>query len=69
MKIIFKKIPKLARYFYLVGFIVILTATANFFMTVAFMGTLLMQQLFIGGAIIVAIGSVINSLFQFRQKH
>jgi len=68
MKLVFKKIPKLAQFFYLIGFIVILTAMANFFAVSVFLSTLLMQQLFIGGAILVAIGSVINTLAQFSKN-
>ncbi len=69
MKIVFNKIPKLAQYFYLSGFIVILIALVNYFVDTPFINTLLMQQLFIAGAIIVAIGSVINTLFQFGKKN
>jgi len=69
MKIVFKKIPTAALIFYLVGLIVILTAAVNYFIAVAFISSLLIQQLFIGGAIIVAIGSVINTLFQFSKKN
>lgn len=68
MRLVFKTIPKLARYFYIVGFAVILTALGNYFSATEFINTLLMQQLFIGGAIIVAVGSVINTLFQFKKK-
>jgi hypothetical protein len=68
MKIVFNKIPKLAQFFYLAGFMVILTALINYFVDAPFISTLLMQQLFIAGAIIVAIGSVINTLFQFSKK-
>ncbi len=65
MKIVFKKIPKLAIGLYLLGLILILVAMANYFASSAFMEILLMQQLFIAGAIVVAIGSVVNTLFQF----
>ena len=68
MKLVFKKIPKVALYFYTVGFTTILAAMVNYFIATPFFSPLLMQQLFIGGAIIVAVGSVINTLFQFAKK-
>ena len=68
MKLVFKKIPKVALYFYTVGFMIILAAMVNYFTATHFVSPLQMQQLFIGGAIIVAIGSVINTLFQFAKK-
>lgn len=68
MKLVLKKIPKVALYFYTVGFMIILTAMVNYFTDAPFISPLQMQQLFIAGAIIVAIGSVINTLFQFTKK-
>lgn len=68
MKFVFNKIPKLAQSFYIVGFAIIIVAIANYLSTVPFMEILLMQQLFITGAIVVAIGSVINTLFQFGKN-
>jgi len=67
MKIVFKKIPKLAIYFYLVGLILLSIAMTNYLKQSPFMGEVLMQQVFIAGAIIMALGSVINSLFQFKK--
>lgn len=68
MKLVLKKIPKIALYFYSAGFMIILTAMVNYFIATPFISALLMQQLFIAGAIIVAIGSVINTLFQFAKN-
>jgi len=68
MKLVFKKIPKIALYFYTIGFMVILVAMVNYFIAMPFMSSLMMQQLFIAGAIIVAIGSVTNTLFQFSKN-
>ena len=67
MKIVFKKIPKLALSFYFFGLILLLIAIANYLIKLPFMGDLLMQQLFFVGAVIVALGSVINTLFQFKK--
>ncbi|MBV1910942.1 MAG: hypothetical protein KUG78_16705 [Kangiellaceae bacterium] len=69
MKIIFKKIPKLALYLYILGFITIGIALANYFSNLLLMEELIMLQLFILGAIIVAIGSVVNTIYQFKKKH
>jgi|GEM_PF-2206750 len=71
MKIVLKKVPKLAIYFYLVGFIILLSALFLFFYQVSLFGQNILepfrlQQLFIAGAIIVAIGSVINAVYQFK---
>jgi len=67
MKIVFKKIPKLALAFYLFGFIFLIIATTNYLMELPFLEGVLVQQLFIAGAIIVALGSVINTLYQFKK--
>ncbi|MGB0496285.1 MAG: hypothetical protein ACPGJI_08005 [Kangiellaceae bacterium] len=67
MKIVFKKIPKLAVYFYLVGFFILIAAIVNFFASAPLLSIIATQQLFIAGAIIVAIGSVINTLHQFKK--
>ncbi len=68
MKIVFKKIPKLAQYFYLIGALLIIVALSNLVVSTAYMKNIEMQQLFIIGAIIVAIGSVINTFYQFRKN-
>jgi len=68
MKIVFKKIPKFAILFYVIGFILIAIALYRYFYDFECNSIVLTQQLFIGGAIIVAVGSVINTLFQFRKR-
>jgi len=67
LKIIFKKIPSLAKIFYLIGLLTIIVALTNSSMEYFMLSGLHTQQLFIGGAIIVAIGSVINTLHQFKK--
>ena len=67
IKIVFKKIPKLAISFYLLGLLLLTIAMTNFLMLSPFMEEVMMQQIFIAGAIIVALGSVINNLFQFKK--
>lgn len=68
MQIVFKKIPRLAIYFYLIGFIVITTALIFYFNSTTLINHIQIQQLFIAGAIVVAIGSVINNLSHFKRK-
>jgi len=68
MKIVFNKIPSLAKYFYLVGFVVLLGAMSSYFIVQIKTDQVLIQQAFILGAIIVAIGSVINTVYQFKSK-
>ena len=68
MKIVFNKIPSLAKYFYLVGFVVLLGAMSSYFIVQIKTDQVLIQQAFIIGAIIVAIGSVINTVYQFKSK-
>ncbi len=67
MKIVFKEIPKLAVYFYAFGFIILIIALINFFTGAIGFENILTQQLFIGGAIVVALGSVINTVYQFKS--
>jgi len=68
MKIVFNKIPKLAKYFYLIGFAVLSLAMGCYFSEQTIIDHLLLQQAFILGAIIVAIGSVINTIYQLKRK-
>jgi len=70
MKFRFKKIPRLAIIFYALGFCLILIAMADLFIIPhffisGFLTPLVTQQIFIAGAIIVALGSVINNLYHF----
>jgi len=68
MKIVFKKIPKIALYFYAVGFILIAIGMVSFFSESILISSVLTLQIFIAGAIIVACGSVINTIFQFKKS-
>jgi len=72
MKIRFKKIPRLAIPFYILGFSLISFAMADlflipYFFTAGFLTPLATQQIFIAGAILVAVGSVINHLSYFSD--
>ena len=69
MKIIFKKIPKIALYFYAVGFTLIIVGMVSFFSKEIQISAVLTLQIFIAGAIIVACGSVINTIFQFKKSN
>ncbi len=68
MKFIVKKIPKLAISFYIVGFLIIAIALVNYFTEMNWFDSVIIQQVFILGAIVVACGSVINTIFQFRKN-
>ncbi len=68
MLIKFKKIPAAAIYCYLCGFIILSACLVIYYYFPPLLSTLFLQQCFIGGAIIVAIGSVINSLYQFKSS-
>ena len=68
MRIVFKKIPKLAIAFYCLGFFMLAISLYCFFYRPDLIEPILNQQLFIAGAIIVATGSVINNLYQFKPK-
>jgi len=68
MKIVFNKVPKLAKYFYLVGFVFLTGAMASYFIEQIVIDHLLIQQTFIVGAIVVAIGSVINTIYQLKNR-
>ena len=67
MKIVFKKIPKIAQILYVIGLILIAFALFRYFNFKELSSAVLTQQLFILGAIIVAIGSVVNTLYQFKK--
>lgn len=67
MQIVFKKIPTLAKIFYLIGFSILITTLILFFNFKNLLSLVRIQQAFISGAIIVAIGSVINTLYQFKK--
>ena len=53
--------------FYITGFLIIVVALVNYFIEMSWFNTVTTQQIFILGAIIVAMGSVINTVFQFRK--
>ncbi len=67
IKLVFKPIPKLAIGCYLLGLIGILISLFNYFSPTPFLDKVTMLQVFLAGAIVVAIGSVINSLYQFKR--
>jgi len=69
MKIVFKKIPKIAIYFYVAGFTLIIIGMVSFFSKAIQISAVLTLQIFIAGAIIVACGSVINTVFQFKKSN
>lgn len=69
MRIVFKKIPKLAIAFYVAGFFTLLFALFYLLYRPGFFEAVALQQIFIAGAIIVALGSVINNLYQFKSKN
>jgi len=68
IKLTFKKIPSLAKYYYAIGFLLLITALAIFFYWPSLLKPIRLQQLFIVGAIIVSVGSVINCVYQFKSK-
>lgn len=67
VNIVFNKVPKLAKIFYLVGFVIIITSMILYFYYPDLIDSIRLQQAFIGGAIIVVIGSVVNTLHQFKR--
>jgi len=67
MQIVFHKIPRLAKLFYLIGFIIVTLSMIIFFNYPSLVAPVRLQQAFIGGAIIVALGSVINTIHQFKR--
>ena len=68
MTIVFKKIPKLAKLLYLVGFCIIASAMILFFYFPLLLEPFRVQQIFIGGAIVVIGGSVVNTIYQFKKR-
>jgi len=68
LRIVINKIPRLAVIFYLIGFCLIITALVFFFYWPSLFAPVKLQQTFIAGAILVAVGSVVNTLYQFRRK-
>ncbi len=67
MKFVFKRIPKASMICYLLGFLAIAVALVNYWSDNPLISAVLMLQIFLAGAIVVAIGSVINSLYQFKR--
>jgi len=68
MRIVFKKIPKIALWFYGFGFFLIGGAFLAYSYLVQQISLVLIQQCFILGAILVALGSSINTIAQFKRK-
>jgi hypothetical protein len=68
MKLVFKKIPKIAICFYLVGFTFVFFGFFHFIGKWQIISEIENLQMFIGGAIVIAIGSVINLLFQLKKR-
>lgn len=68
MKLVFNKIPKLAIGFYVAGFSLIILSLLLFYGFNAILGNLHLQQLFIAGGLLVAVGSVVNTCHQFKTK-
>ena len=67
MKIVFGKIPTAAKCFYFVGLLFIIPAMILFFYFPSLLTPVRLQQLFLLGAILVAVGSVVNTIFQFKD--
>lgn len=68
MRIVMKKIPTLAKWFYLVGFFILAIAMLVFFYLPSLLNPVHVQQGFIAGAIIVAMGSVVNLIVQLKPN-
>ncbi len=68
MKLVFKRIPKASIICYLIGFLIIAVALINYWMSDPFISDVRMLQVFLAGAIVVAVGSVLNSLYQFKRS-
>jgi len=68
MQIKFAKIPKGALILYVLGFVIMGVCFWLFVNKNAFLSTLRLQQLFILGALVVAMGSLINIFHQFKKK-
>lgn len=70
MKIVINKIPTAAKIFYLVGFVILGCCLLIYFQFPNWLSAVRLQQVFIAGAIIVAVGSVINTIYQFgKHRH
>ncbi len=67
MKFVVKKIPPIALAFYAIGFSTISVALFNYLGEKNWFDSVASQQIFIFGGILVAVGSVINTLFQFKK--
>ena len=67
MRIVFNKIPGLAKLLYVIGFIILLVSMTGYFYFPTLLDPIRLQQAFIGGAIIVAMGSVVNTVHQFKR--
>ncbi|PIP80853.1 MAG: hypothetical protein COW84_02955 [Gammaproteobacteria bacterium CG22_combo_CG10-13_8_21_14_all_40_8] len=68
MKVRLAPIPKLAKIFYLIGVMALISSWFIFQTQSLLLSTLHTQQLFILGALLVSIGSVINLYFQWFKK-
>jgi len=68
MKFVIKRVPKFAIALYLIGLLVIAIALTNYFTIVSWFDSVTTQQVFILGAILVAFGSVVNTIFQFKKN-
>lgn len=68
MQLVFKKIPVIARYLYALGFLVLALCMTIYFYFPNLLDAVTLQQAFIAGAIIAALGSVINILHQFKPN-
>jgi uncharacterized membrane protein len=68
MKFIIVKPPTLSLWCYAIGFIVLLLAVSHHYFGLRWLSVLVQQQLFLAGAIIVAVGSVINWLNMLKPK-
>jgi len=67
MKFFIKKVPKTARALYIIGFLVIGVALFNYVGKMNWFDLVVSQQIFISGAILVALGSVVNTIYQFKK--
>ncbi len=65
----FKKPPRSAIAFYLIGFLIIIPTVLHQFLYWNFMSVATNQRLFIIGAIVVCIGSVLNWVVPIVHRH
>ncbi len=68
MKIKFAPVPRLAKICYLAGFVLIIVSMYFLLSESQLLSIVLLQQIFIVGAIVVTLGSAINLYYQFRKK-